>query len=173
MSGTIERADYEDAEAIAGLHIRAWRSAYRGILPKEVLAGMNLKQSANRRRERMRRPSSPDLRDWLLQVDGDLVGWAATGPARDQDVGPETHELYAIYLEPDRIGEGHGRALMDHCLRDAVERGYREMVMWVLTGNEKAQRFYEAAGFAQDERIEAIPFRDTGALKMRMVRSLV
>ena len=45
--------------------------------------------------------------------------------------------------------------------------------MWVLTGNERAQRFYAAAGFAPDERVPAeTAFEDCDAQKLRMVRSL-
>jgi RimJ/RimL family protein N-acetyltransferase len=42
----------------------------------------------------------------------------------------------------------------------------------VLVGNERAQRFYAAAGFTPDARVPEQPFRDTGAWKRRMVRRL-
>lgn len=173
MKPTIRLARLDDAEAISHLQVRAWQSAYRGILPDAMLDAMDPDKNARKRRARMEDPVSPELRDWLLEEGGRLVGWAAAGPARDEDLGQDVHELYAIYLEPDCVGRGYGRKLMQHCLDDAVERGFGEMVMWVLTGNERAQRFYAAAGFDRDARVEATPFRDTGAHKLRMVRSLI
>ena len=114
----------------------------------------------------------PDTRNWAQEQDGVLIGWAATGDARDDDLDESSHELYAIYLEPDAIGQGHGRALMTHCLEDVRARGHRELVMWVLRGNARAQAFYRAAGFEIDPRVVPAGFLDTGATKLRMRRDV-
>ena len=168
----IRPAEIEDARAIAEIQVRGWQTAYRGILPDERLDALDVEDGAAKRETMLADPSSPEIRNWILTEGATPVGWAASGPARDEDLDDGAHELYAIYLRPDRVGRGRGRALMQHCLADAVARGYAEMTMWVLTGNERAQRFYTAAGFAPDARVPQVPFADTGALKLRMVRLL-
>jgi len=168
----IRRAVPEDAPAIARIHVAGWQGAYRGILPDAYLDALNEAESEARHRKILEQPHDAASANWVLVRAGVLLGWAATNPARDEDLGPGVHELAAIYLDAQRIGRGLGRELMAFCIADAVERGYREMIMWVLSGNERANRFYEAAGFVRDDRTPELPFRETGALKRRLVRSI-
>lgn len=168
----IRRAVPDDAHAIATLHTASWKTHYRGILPDPVLDALTVEESEARHTRNLEAPGSPEIRAWVLEQEGDVIGWAATGPPRDDDLDAESHELYAIYLRPSCVGRGHGRALIQHCLADVASRGCGEMVMWVLRGNERAQRFYAAAGFAPDPRTDEVEYRDTGALKLRLVRAL-
>jgi GNAT superfamily N-acetyltransferase len=108
----------------------------------------------------------------VLEDGTGLFGWASTGLARDEEPAARVHELFALYLDPQRVGEGHGRRLMTHCLSDATQRGFGEIVLWVIEGNEPARRFYAAAGFDLDEDTEPQPYRDTGTLQVRLKRSL-
>jgi RimJ/RimL family protein N-acetyltransferase len=45
---------------------------------------------------------------------------------------------------------GLGRALTDAALAELRAVGYRRVVLWTLTGNARARRFYDKAGFAPD-----------------------
>ena len=74
----------------------------------------------------------------------------ATGPFTAAGLAGETAEVYAIYLAPTAWSTGAGRALMDTALTGLRAGGYRRVVLWVLTGNVRARRFYEKAGFAPD-----------------------
>ena len=76
-----------------------------------------------------------------------------TGPSEDADAGERTGELYAIYLDPDRIGTGPGRRLSEHAVEDLRSRGFDTATLWVLETNERARRFYEAAGWTHDGTI--------------------
>ncbi len=172
MPPTFRRATAKDAD-IATLHTRAWATAYRGLIPDAVLDEMSaeLPQRIAVRREALEEPGT--RRNWLVEARGALIGWAVIGPPRDEDVSsPATIELYAIYLEPGHVGRGYGRALMTHCLQDARAQQAQEIVMWVLEANERALRFYAAAGFTRDRRARPIPYRDTGAVQLRMSRGL-
>ena len=146
---TIRPATLGDAGAIGTLHARSWKHAYRGILPDAVLDAITVEAWVERRRKAL-----------------------GTAPARADDLGPETIELLAIYLDPEDVGRSYGRRLIEHALADGVEQGFAEMTMWVLAGNERAQRYYRKAGFVPDERVEPEEFGDTGSLKLRMRRSL-
>ncbi len=169
---TVRRAVLADAEAIGDLHARSWKSAYRGILADELLDAITVEGRVAQRRKHLAEPLGPEVRNWVLEHEGAVRGWACIGVSRDEDVPEGTGELMAIYLPPEHVGRGYGRRLMEHSLADAVEQGYREMTMWVLAGNERAQRFYRKAGFVADERISPEVFGETGALKVRMWRLL-
>ena len=75
----------------------------------------------------------------------------AGGRCRDADrTGPGQGEVYAIYVLPEWWGRGAGRLLMAHVVRALAEAGQDDITLWVLEGNQRARRFYEAAGFRLD-----------------------
>lgn len=170
---SIRSARPEDAEGITRCHVGGWKVHYRGILPDTYLDAIDYEERLAIRKQALLEESRPGVENWVLEEDGRIRGWAATGPARDADLDDTTLELYAIYLDPTCVGRGYGRALMEHCLAAAIARGGTHMVMWVLTGNDRARRFYAAAGFEPDPRREPEAFRDTGQTKLRLHRPLV
>lgn len=163
----VRHATENDAEAITRLHVAAWRTAYRGILPDEMLDALDTDEQIARRRELLQHPAA-GIYNWVIEDGAGVHGWAASGPPRDEDLGRGTIELYAIYLQPAHFGTGLGRALLDEVTRHARDGGAHEITLWVLHGNERARRFYAAAGYGTDERTQARPFRDTGALTVRL-----
>jgi diamine N-acetyltransferase len=63
-------------------------------------------------------------------------------------------ELKQLYTDPDRIGGGLGRRLMDWAIEVARERGADEIQLTVYSDNPDAQRFYHRFGFAKIADIE-------------------
>ena len=159
----------EDARAITKLHIRGWRAAYKGLFSDERLAGLNEERGTANRAEYLRNMPTPKHRCWLLEQNGELVGFAMAGPTRDDDLGDETLELYAIYVEPERIGSRLGKRLMDHVLAHAHEAGYAALSLWVLVDNVRANHFYERAGLVLDDRVTPTPAEEDGPIKHRLV----
>jgi GNAT superfamily N-acetyltransferase len=147
----IRQATPADAPALAEVHVRSWQWAYRGQLPDEYLDGLSdtlERRVAARRAELANLP--PDHRWWVVEQDGQIVGFAITQPSRDADAPPMVAEVALIYLLPEEAGKGIGRALFAHAVMDLRERGYRQAILWVLEGNTRARRFYEAAGWQPD-----------------------
>lgn len=148
---TVRAATLEDAPAIAELHVRSWQWAYRGLIADEYLDGMSATLERRIEQRRTQLASLPsETRWWLAEQDGRIVGFATTGLSRDQDVPPGTAEVYAIYLAQDAAGQGIGRALFAHAVTDLRQRGFERAILWVLTTNQRARRFYEAAGWTPD-----------------------
>jgi GNAT superfamily N-acetyltransferase len=146
----IRRALPADSQIIGQIRIRGWRAAYRDLFPADVLASMSDAGRELQRRERLRRPPGRSGA-WVVEDDGCVVGFAFTGPTRDPDADRAiTGELFAIYLEPDAVGRGLGRALCERAVADLRVMGYRRASLWVLVENRVARRFYEAAGFRAD-----------------------
>lgn len=145
----IREATLGDAEAIAGVHVRAWRSAYRGQIADAHLDALTEADRLPNLRWSLENP--PDSwRMWVADDDGTVVGFASTGPGQDVDADGKIAELFAIYVEPDRIGTGLGRALLAHSVDDLRGRGFGAVTLWVLETNSVARRFYEAAGWIDD-----------------------
>lgn len=149
MPLTIREARPADADALAELHVRAWRSAYRGQLSDAYLDGLVAEDRAEQWRATLADPRET-WRTWLAEDDGSVVGWATTGPTEDADADERTAEVYAIYLDPERVGTGAGRMLFEHALDDLRERRFAAVTLWVLETNQRARRFYEIAGWKPD-----------------------
>lgn len=145
----------EDAWAAANVHVAAWRVAYAEIIPEEVLDALDPGEMAERRKDR---PGQC----LVAEKDGAVVGFISFGPGRED---PHLSEVYAIYVHPDHWGTGVADALMSH----AAGLMHNDICLWVLAGNQRAQRFYERYGLRRDG--QARPFRPRGSeLTFPMVR---
>jgi ribosomal protein S18 acetylase RimI-like enzyme len=144
---TIRDARSEDAVAVAGVHVRSWQVAYRGLLPDDYLDALQASDRAARYTFGDRRPDRPAT---IVAITDEAVrGFATTGPSRDDD-GSSAGELYSIYVDPGSWGRGIGRALIAEARSRLSEQGFTEAVLWVLAGNEHAMRFYRADGWQPD-----------------------
>jgi GNAT superfamily N-acetyltransferase len=184
-----------DVPAVSALRVRGWQAAYVGIVPQEYLDGMDPAADAERRRRSLAEPAGrmsnlvaediPDAPDTMTAQDtqdtqdtmapggGDaVVGWAAFGPYRGEEAGSSTWELYALYVRPERIGTGVGRALVAEVVRRTAERGRDRLALWVLADNARARRFYAAAGFGPDGATMTELYGGTAVHEVRYVRAL-
>jgi len=150
----IREAEPRDAPALAELHVRAWRSAYRGQLSDEFLDGLRVEDRLEMHRRALEHPQ-PELRTWVADDGGRIAGFAVTGRSEDGDAGERTAEVYAIYLDPERVGTGLGRVLFEHAVGDLAQRGFEVATLWVLESNARARRFYERAGWRPDGTVSA------------------
>ncbi len=141
----IRTARPADAPAIAAVHVAGWRHAYRGRMPDALLDGLSVGARAAQWTKWLAAGSTTRCR--VAEVDGAIIGFASIGPARDLDgIG----ELYAIYLNPERIGTGAGRALLADAAAGLRAQGFTEAVLWVLRDNLRARAVYAAAGWCDD-----------------------
>lgn len=145
----VRPARVEDADQLGLAHTRSWQVAYRGLVPDGFLDSMDPVVRANRWRSNLE-SSAPGTETLVAEVDGQVVGFTSHGPSRDEGDDPSVGELWGLYLDPSTWGLGLGRTLIEHSLAALADSGYSEVILWVLRGNERAIRFYEAAGFRAD-----------------------
>jgi GNAT superfamily N-acetyltransferase len=151
----VRRATNDDAAAIAGVHVRSWRSAYRGQMPDAVLDGL----SESERAAAWRRWLAPaDHGVQVAVAGGAVIGFCSLIAARDADLPGGTGEVAAIYVLPEHWRSRAGSVLMLAALELARQRGYRGLTLWVLASNDRARRFYERCGFVADgaEKVQRI-----------------
>jgi ribosomal protein S18 acetylase RimI-like enzyme len=149
---TVRAAVAADADAIADVGIRSWEATYRGIVPDQALAEwMEGNHEAWRDAFAARPPDSP-ARVWVAELDGRVVGYATTTPAKDNWLPPPdgAGEITNLYLEPEVIGSGVGRLLYDRSVTDLAARGFDPLVVWAFRDNHRAVRFYERMGLVVD-----------------------
>ncbi|NKB48515.1 MAG: GNAT family N-acetyltransferase [Alphaproteobacteria bacterium] len=154
---TIRPATPDDGEAIAQIHVDAWRATYAGIIPDTYLVSMNAGQQRQIWRQTLRGSGRRYPVFVAELVDGEIVGFANCGPARRRMLprrSPYDGEVYTLYVAPDHQGQGHGSRLLDACFGTLRSQDKTAAVLWVLAANP-ARFFYEAQGGRKvAERIE-------------------
>ena len=164
----MRHAEQPDVPAIAGVHVRAWRAAYRGLVHDAVLDSLSVAE-----REQMWNGLVPGRDDAhvtiVAEIEGEVVGFCSVAaPSRDADAPEGTAEIPAIYVEPDRRRGGIGAALLDAALVALEAAGWRRVTLWVVATNANARAFYARFGFVPDGASQAV--EDLAASLDRLAR---
>ena len=147
MDITIRPAKLEDAYEHAVCHISSWRSAYKGIVPDEVLDNLSVEEHVEKFKKRI--IELKDVFYYCMLYDNRIIGHFVISKSRDEDK-PNTGEIIAFYLIEDFWGKGYGRIMMNYAVETLKNMGYDEIILWVLEDNNRARRFYEKCGFVFD-----------------------
>lgn len=129
----------EDAEALADLHVAAWREAYEGLLSPGFLAGLSARDRLPMWRAGLDGSGGPP--PLVADTAGALIGFAGTRRPTD---GPRPLELWGIYVLRAWYGTGVAQGLLDAAVGDAP------FSLWVARDNHRAQAFYRRNGLAPD-----------------------
>ena len=88
----------------------------------------------------------------IAEIEGEPVGFALFFHNYSTFVGRPGIYLEDLYVRPEYRGQGHGKALLVHLAKLAVERNCGRLEWAVLNWNEPAIRFYRSLGAVpQDE----------------------
>ena len=136
--------------AVAGVHVRSWQAAYRNILPDDYLNQLRPADRAAVYDFATRDPLKPKTIVAVEEaVSPAIRGFATTMPVTDSDM-PGCGELGALYVDPQHWGNGVGVALLLAAREQMWQQGFRKAILWVLTGNVRAERFYQRDGWTRD-----------------------
>ena len=165
---TVRDGGYDDCVAVAHVQVAAWRAAYVGVVPDDVLARLDVAERVRRWIELVHR----GVRLLVAEDEAGVVGYASSGASRDDDATAAVGELYALYVVPDRWGTGVG-----HLLHDAALDGLRQerstcATLWVLAENTRGRRFYESHGWRPDGRSRSEQVLGGALVEYRCVRGL-
>ena len=151
-----------DAEALGRVHATCWHETYDHLISKAALENVSPKRLAELWTHWV--SQGPDFKMFAALVDGEIVGFVGSGPARDRDA-PRNRELYFIYLLDAYHGTGVGQRLFDA----AVEKD-EPLYLWVADDNPRAHRFYTRNGFTLDGATHTEPFLGETLTEVRFTR---
>ena len=137
----------EDAEALARVHVDAWRETYRGLLPDSFLDRMSVPVHTLRFAKSVLTPGEHEITLAVADRQG-LVGYAAGGPSRHRRAGEA--EVTTLYVLAAHQGHGLGRRLICGAARVFAAQGARSLMISVLRDNAPARAFYEHLGGTGD-----------------------
>ena len=150
--------------------MRAWRVAYRGIVPDAILDGLSIERRQAFWARRIDAPEGEppgDGRIWVVEETQRVLGFATTRRCPDADVGSATGEVHSIYLAPEAWGRGLGPQLLAAAVDDLHARGFAPLVLWVIEANVRGRRFYERLGWIPDGARQPIDFDGTPVDEIR------
>ena len=147
MSLAIRRATAADADALARVGASTFVDTFGHMYPQEDLQDF-LDQSHSP--EAYARYLADDAYAlWLVEGDGDVVGYALAGPAGlpHPDLRAGDGELKRLYVTPSLHNGGWGGRLFREALGWLERDGPRTLWISVWSENVGAQRFYARHGF--------------------------
>jgi GNAT superfamily N-acetyltransferase len=92
---------------------------------------------------------------YVCEAEGRITGFYAL-----ELLGSTDAELEALFVEPESIGQGFGRVLIEHAKSRAAALGIRQLI---IQGDPNAEAFYEALGGVRDGQ------RESGSIKGRFL----
>ncbi len=137
---SVRIAGTSDAAEISRMIAASWKTAYRGLVEDDYLDQLPYDHWECF----LTRGLKEDSIFAMVLRQGEDIGAAILGAS--ENIG-EVH-LISLYLMPCFIGRGFGSAFYRDIEQEIIRRGYSKCVLDVLAGNERAQRFYTAHGFA-------------------------
>lgn len=156
----VREAGPADADQLGRCHLECWRETYTEMVDPDRL--QSLVTDVDGRVERWRQILAGHPGRLVAENDGAVVGFAAAGLQRDDDLDVEL-ELYSLYLRRSHQGMGVGHRLLAAAVGDAASS------LWVAERNAHARTFYARHGYVGDGAQKWDDF--FGVHEIRMVRS--
>ncbi len=201
-TGYVRPARSGDAAEIARIQLTTWRTAYRRLLPRQVLDDLDEAWTTRRwldaivapptSRHRVlaavERPERPPAGTTGVTVAAAreavpayLVGFAAIGPADEAalapgehpgDLGPGCAAVTELLVEPRWRRRGHGSRLLSACADLLRVDGFTTAVAWTFADDPVMRRFLDGAGWAPDGASRALDVDDLLVPQIRLHTSI-
>ena len=107
------------------------------------------------RRKSMRKHRLPHL---VAEMDGMVAGYAYCVPFRKRPAYRYTVK-HSIYVHPDRLHMGVGRALLPALIEACAQAGYRQLIGYIDGANTTSLKLHDCFGFVVVGRLPAVAFK--------------
>jgi GNAT superfamily N-acetyltransferase len=160
----------DDADAIAAVQARAWRTSYDGLLPAAALE-IDPGRAAEVWRATLARPRDARTRILVALERNRVVGFAITTPATDPDCDPGADaELMELTVDPGERGHGHGSRLVQAAVETMAADRFTRAVLWAVAGDDRLRQFLSGAGWAPDTAHRELDLDGDGTTLVKQVR---
>jgi phosphinothricin acetyltransferase len=141
-------ADMAAIQRIYAHHVLTSLATFEEVPPDEA--------EMNRRREEIVGRGLPYL---VIEREAKVVGFAYAGPYRTRSAYRYTLED-SIYVAPEVVGQGYGRALLSELLLQCTKLGFRQMIAIIGDSqNGASMRLHERLGFRRAGVLTGVGFK--------------
>ena len=160
-----------EANEIGEIQVAAWRSAYAGLLPADVLADLDPAQFAAQWRAALLAPGEARNRMMVALAGRTLVGFAAITPSDDPDADPQRDAVIAeLAVQPDATRAGHGSRLLNAVVDTIRADGFSRLTVWVNSTDDVLRAFYTEAGWAPDGAHRELDLYGDESVRIKQIR---
>jgi GNAT superfamily N-acetyltransferase len=173
---SVRLATIEDVEAMSYIHSRTWKSAYASFLTCEYLDNLTDEGWI----PIFRRALMNNIHEAaVFETDGILTGCITFGKGRTgqtcnfaagqggvcKDMPSELGtcgcnencgEIISLYVLPEYWSSKQGYQLTGFAVDRLRNQGFNSCYLWVIKGNERAERFYRKFGFKSTGELAAV-----------------
>lgn len=161
----------DDAHGIAEVQVRAWRQAYAGLLPVEVLEAMDPADFAAAWHASLNKPKDARNRVMVALERNTIRGFAITGPSADPDADSITDgEISEFTVDPDHTRHGHGSRMVQACADTLRADKFTRAVLWLNSTDDVLREFLAEAGWAPDGAHRELDLHGEGSVTVKQVR---
>ncbi|NOR63658.1 MAG: GNAT family N-acetyltransferase [Rhodobacteraceae bacterium] len=139
---TLRPARADEAEALAQLHVAAWRDAHAALAPAEATKALGV---ASRLPVWQRYLADATQHVLVVEQNSTLAGLVCFGPTSQLELG-EQAEIKHLYVAASARQLGLGKTLLQAALAQLFESEYSKATLAVVSENEAARGFYRANG---------------------------
>ncbi len=129
----------DDFQAIGDIYANSWKVAYKGLVPQDYLDSLGGSRWSNIL-------ANSEYDAYVILDKEKYVGTSSIYAGRDENM-EGWGEIVSIYLLPEYFGKGYGKLLFEFVIEALYYKGFRDIYLWTLEGNARAQKFYEKNGF--------------------------
>lgn len=145
----IRKATKEDAESIARVHVKSWKSTYQDLIEEQDMESIQLHHRITLWETVLQKSINGQIVLVAEDEENNVLGFISGGKERTKRFGYDG-EIYAIYVLEEYHNKGIGKELMQSFVQYMKENEYQTLLVWVLTQN-KHKSFYERYGAAPVE----------------------
>lgn len=139
MEYVIRKCTAADADGRGKVHYTAWYETYKGLMPDEFLSLLDPVTLTERAR-------AHTDNTFVAAVGETVVGFISYLQKSREFVSVKpSAEIVALYVLKEYQGYGIGKSLLNAAQNELTEKN---IILFVLKGNEKAIGFYEHIGFS-------------------------
>lgn len=137
----IRKNIYEDQEQMARIKIDGWKTAYDSIVSSAYLNTLSYEEQTKRYQA-----SFEEYKDLVFVAvrKSEVLGYACFNPIPNVDWFDS--ELVSLYVKPSETGKGIGTSLFLETCKQLAALGKKNMIVWCLSDNDNAIKFYEELG---------------------------
>ena len=152
----IRRATPDDAPALAAIGAATFTETFGHLYPPQDLTAF-LAEAYDLAATR-RNLADPEKAAWLVEADGDVIGYAEVGPCGlpHPEVTEASGELKRFYFRKAWQNRGLGTKLLHLLLDIARKENLVKIIGYVLPENIEMQRICQALGFVAEERDDVV-----------------
>lgn len=137
----IRKNELKDQAQMARIKIDGWRTAYDKIVASKYLKSLDYKAQTERYIS-----SFEEYKDLVLvAVKGEEVLGYSCFDLKDKSNKYDS-ELVSLYIKTTETGKGIGTALFKETVKELLQNGKKNMIVWCLSDNEHALEFYKYLG---------------------------